>query len=246
MTKMVLTNVRLFAGACDLTNFTNKVEIDADVEAQKVTNYGSQAWDEFLGGLASCEIMAAGFAESGADITFVDPALFAGLGAVGPWSMGVNGVADGALTWLTNALQAKYEAIKGKVGDPHGFEAKAKGSTKLVRGAAVHPPGTARTASGTGVPFQVGALSASQSLYVNLHVLSVAGTATPTITARIESDNAVGFPSPITVGTFTAATALGGQHLKIPGPITDDWFRAAWTITGTTPSFLFLITLGRA
>lgn len=244
--KRVLTNVRAFAGACDLTTVTNKVEVDADIAAERTTNYGSQGYEEVIGGLAETEISAIGYHESGGDITFVDPAMFAALGAVGPWSIGVDGLADGALTWLTNALTAKYDPIKGKVGDVVGFEATAKGSTKLVRGAVAHPPGTARIAAGTGVPVQVGAVSASQALYVNLHVLSVAGTAAPTLTARVESDNAVGFPSPITVGTFAAATALGGQHLKIPGPITDDWFRAAWTITGTTPSFLFLITLGRA
>lgn len=246
MSKMVLTNVRAFAGAVDLTGVTNKVEIDPKVEAVKVTNYGSGGWDELLGGLAETDIVAAGFWESGADASFVDPASFAGLGAVGPWSVAPAGAADGALAYLTNALEAKYNPIQGGVGDAAGFEATAKGSTKLARGVVAHPPGTARTVTGVGSSFQIGALSATQSLYVNLHVLSVSGTATPTLTVRIESDNATGFPSATTVGTFTAATAVGGQHMRIAGATTDDWFRAAWTISGTNPSFLFVVTLGRA
>lgn len=245
MSKLVLVNCRTFAGATDLTGVTNKVEVDPKVEAVKVTNFASGGWEEFLGGLAETEIVASGFWESGADASFVDPAMFADLGAVGPWSMAPDGAADGALAWLTNALEAKYNPIQGGIGDAAGFEANAKGSTKLARGVVAHPPGTARTASGTGSSFQIGALSASQSLYVNLHVLSVSGT-TPSLTVRIESDDATGFPSATTVGTFAAATAIGGQHMRIAGATTDDWFRAAWTISGTAPSFLFVVTLGRA
>lgn len=245
MSKIVLTNVRAFAGAVDLTGVTNKVELDPKVEAVPVTNYASGGWTELLGGLAETDIVASGFWESGADASYVDPGTFAALGAVGPWSIAPAGAADGALAYLTNALTAQYKPIQGSIGDAAGFEAQGKGSTKLARGVVAHPPGTARTASGTGSSFQIGALSASQSLYVNLHVLSVSGT-TPSLTVRIESDNATGFPSATTVGTFTAATAVGGQHMRIAGPVTDDWFRAAWTISGTAPSFLFLVTMGRA
>lgn len=245
MAKIVLFNVRAFAGATDLTAVTNKVEVDPKVEAVPVTNYGSAGWVELLGGLAETDIMAAGFWESGADASFVDPAMFAALGAVGPWSVAPDGAADGALAYLTNALTAEYKPIQGGVGDAAGFEAMAKGSTKLARGVIAHPPGTARTATGVGASNSIGALSASQSLYVNLHVLSVSGT-TPSITVRIESDDNSGFTSPVTVTTFAAATAIGGQHLKVTGPTADSFFRAAWTVSGTTPSFLFLVTLGRA
>lgn len=245
MAKLVLTNVRTFAGATDLTAVSNKAEISAAVDAVDVTNYASQGYTEVLGGLAETEIAMVGFFESGADASFVDPAMNAAVGALAPWSFAPDGAADGALAYLTNALVQKYTPIKGNVGDAAGFETSAKGSTKLARGLVGHPPGTARTTSGTGTARQIGALSASQALYVNLHVLSVSGT-TPSLTVRVESDNASGFPSATTVGTFTAATAIGGQHMRIAGPITDDWFRVAWTISGTTPSFLFVVSFGRA
>jgi hypothetical protein len=32
----------------------------------------------------------------------------------------------------------------------------------------------------------------------------------------------------------------------VSGPITDDWFRVSYTISGTTPSFLFAVTAGIA
>jgi hypothetical protein len=246
MSKLVLLNTRTFAGAVDLTGVSNKATIGAKVDGVDVTNYGSAGWTELLGGLAATDIAIAGFFESGLPgvTTFEDPELFAQFGAVGPWTMAPDGMADSAVTYLTNALECTYQ-VGDEVGKAAPFEATAAGVTKLVRGVIGHPPGTARTATGTGTANQVGALTANQSLYCNLHVYSVSGT-TPSITVRIESDNAVGFPSPVTVGTFTAATGLGGQHMRIAGPITDDWFRAAWTISGTTPSFLFVVSFGRA
>jgi hypothetical protein len=248
MGKLVLTNVRAFAGAVDLTGVTNQAEITADIDPVEVTNYGGVGWKEFLGGLGSTEITVAGFFEPGtvaAAGTFEDPELFAQLGAVGPWTIAPAGAADQALAYVTNSLGGSLKALGGGIGDAAAFEAMAKGSSRLARGVIGHPPGTARTATGTGTANQLGALSASQSLYVGLHVLSLSGT-TPSITVRVESDNAVGFPSPVTVGTFSAATLPGGQFMRIAGPLTDDWLRIAWTITGSSPSILFAASFGRA
>jgi hypothetical protein len=81
-------------------------------------------------------------------------------------------------------------------------------------------------------------------MYGALHVLSVAGT-TPSITARVESSVDNTFASPTTRLTFTAANTVSGEILRTDGTaITDTWWRVAWTITGTTPSFLFASTLG--
>ena len=66
-----------------------------------------------------------------------------------------------------------------------------------------------------------------------------------TFTASVQSDDAVGFPSPTTRLTFAAATAIGAQQLTLDGPIpTDTFWRINWTIAGTTPSVTALITLG--
>jgi hypothetical protein len=53
------------------------------------------------------------------------------------------------------------------------------------------------------------------------------------------------FGAPTPRLTFSASTAIGGQILRTDGtPITDTWWRMAWTISGTTPSFLFAAALG--
>ena len=115
----------------------------------------------------------------------------------------------------------------------------------VVRGTSLHPPGTARTATGNGTAVQVGAVASGRQMYAALHVLSVSGTATPTLTVKVQSDT-VGFGSATDQITFTAATAVGGQISRVAGPITDDYWRASWTISGTNPSFLFVVVVGTA
>lgn len=243
MGKFVLTDVRLFTGGADLTGHSNKVEISAEVEDKDTTNYASQGWKEILGGLASAEISGEGQWEAG-DPGKVDDHSWESLGGLGPWSIGPAGAAVGGLSYFTNALRADYK-LGDAVGEVAPWTGTAKSSWPLVRGQFAHPPGTARTATGTGTSLNLGALAAGKRLYASLHVLSVAGTATPTITGRIESDDATGFSDPTTRLTFSAATAVGGQVLRTDGTaIADDWWRVAWTISGTSPSFLFVSSIG--
>jgi hypothetical protein len=243
MSKTVLTNVRCFAVGVDLTGNSNKIELSSEVEAKDATNYGSNGYKEVVGGLASAEISGEGQWEAG-DTTKVDDGAWAGLGGIGPWSISANnGAAVGDLAYFTQALRADYKLL-GEVGEVAPWTSMAKSAWPLVRGQFAHPPGTARTATGTGTGLNLGAVAANKRLYASLHVLSVSGT-TPSITARVESDDNSGFTSATTRLTFTAATAVGGQTLRTDGTaITDTWWRIAWTISGTTPSFLFAAALG--
>ncbi|MFI6274313.1 hypothetical protein [Streptomyces sp. NPDC050988] len=243
MAKTILTDVRLFAVGADLTGHSNKVELSAEVEDKDSTNYRSAGWKEVLGGLGSAEISAEGQWEAG-DPSLVDDASWSQLGGVGPWSIGPVDSAVGDLAYFTNALRSDYSLFDA-VGEIAPWTGTAKSAWPLVRGQFAHPPGTARTASGTGTSMNLGAVPAGKRLYAAVHVLSVAGADTPTITARVQSDNDPGFGSPTTRLTFAAATAAGGLILRTDGSaITDDWWQVAWTISGTGPSFMFVSALG--
>jgi hypothetical protein len=244
MAATVLTNVRLFVGGCDLTGQSNKVELGAEHEEKDSTTYASGGWKEVLAGIGSWEASASGHWQAG-DSSMVDDAAWSGLGGLGPWSaVPVGGAAVGDLTYFSRALEASYKLL-GEVGEIAPWEATGKGAWPLVRGVVGHPPGTARTSTGSGTGQQLGAVAAGQRLYAAVHVLSVSGSSTPTITLGVESDSDNTFASPTTRITFTAATAAGGQILRTDGTaITDTWFRPTWTISGSTPSFLFITTLG--
>jgi hypothetical protein len=133
----------------------------------------------------------------------------------------------------------------GDVGDVAPWMMNGRSTWPLVRGACAHPSGVARTATGTGSSLNLGAVAAGRRVYANLHVLSVSGTATPTVTVKIQSDDNTGFTSAADRLLFAAKTATGGESVRSDGSaITDSYWRASWTITGTTPSFLFLVSLG--
>lgn len=251
MGKQILVDVRLFAGGVDLSGNGNKIEIDDSMEVKPVTNWRSGGAREVIAGLEEVSIKAGGQWEA------TDPAaqphepddwFWASRRVVEPWSAAADGSSDlnnGGLMYLTQAVRSQYSML-GSVGDVIPWGGEWAGSWPLARGVCAHPSGVPRTATGNGNGFQAGALLQGQAMYATLHVLSVAGTAAPTITVAVKSSADAAFTAPTTRATFTAATAKGGQAIKIPGPITDTWWKVTWTITGTTPSFLFLSALGIA
>jgi hypothetical protein len=241
---LVLNDCRIYMASADLTGYSNKIQIAASTEELDRTTFGSGGAKERWGGLFDMSASLEGLYQAG-DLSMPDDAFWANLGvSTVPLTAVPTSGAVGSLAYLSRVLEAAYKP-GGDIGKLLAWSADLKGNWPLVRGTILHPQGTARTATGTGTGQQLGALTASQSLYVTLHVLSVAGT-TPSITVAIESDDNSGFTTPTTQTTFAAATALGpGQTAKITGPLVGEtWWRAKWTIAGTTPSFLFAVAAG--
>lgn len=251
MGKFVLLDTRIFAGSADLTSNSNRVELTCEAEEQDATPFGNGGWKESIGGLFSTSITAGGQWEATTNPQSVDPTSWDNLTARRrqPWTVCPTTANVGDVAWFTEALRSSYK-LGDQVGQVAPWEASASGSAPLVRGAVAHPPGTARTADGTGTGVNLGAVGDGQRLYAALHVLSVAGTGSPTITVSVESDVDNTFATATTQLTFTAAGLTPpeprGQFLSTVGPVTDTWWRVAWTITGTSPSFLFLVALGIA
>jgi hypothetical protein len=250
MAKGILSNVRLFAGGCDLTSQSNKVDLGGDWEEKDSTTWGSydptsgKIAKEVMGGLFSAKISASGFWDAN-DLSLVDDAMWASRGARRAWTVCPTGAAEGSLAWLQHAVHSSYQ-ILGSPGDIAPWQASMTGSGTMARGQVASAPGTPRTATGSGTILDLGAagVPSGHNLLASLHVLSVAGTSSPTITAAVQSAATAGFGSPTTRLTFTAATAIDGQWQTITGPITDRYYRLAWTISGTSPSFLVAAAIG--
>lgn len=251
MTEFVMLDSRVFVSGADLSGYSSKIEIGEEAEAKKTTNFRSGGAEELLAGISKLEINGEGQWDVGTGVAgavqLPDDSFWNNRRVLEPWTVGPNLSSDtnyGATMYLTKALRTKA-VLFGEIGEVAKWEANAQGTWPLVRGVSAHPSGTPRTASGNGTATQVGAVPDAQTyLYANLHVLSIAGTSTPTLTVQVESDNAVGFPSTTVRGAFAAATTVSGQAIRIAGPFTDDWWRVTWTITGTNPSFLFLVSMG--
>jgi hypothetical protein len=248
MGKLVLLDARLFVGAADLSGNANKIEVGSEFEVKDTTNYRSGGAKEVLGGIETVAIDAEGQWEAG-DPGQIDDQAWADRRVLGAWTAAAESASDtaaGGLAYLTKALRTSIQLF-GSVGDVAPWTAKATGTWPLVRGTFAHPSGVPRTSTGTGTALQVGEVGAGQRMYASLHVLSVAGTSTPTITVTVQSDEAEAFTdNPQTRLSFDAATEPGGQILRTDGAAIadDDWWRVGWTISGTDPSFLFVVAIG--
>jgi hypothetical protein len=84
--------------------------------------------------------------------------------------------------------------------------------------------------------------SASQSLYVALHVTATTGGGTWTV--LVESDNDVGMATPTTRLTFATFTAQGWQFESVAGSFSSEThLRVSWSVTGgTAPTATFAVS----
>lgn len=241
-TPIVLFDARIYLETADLTGWSNKVEMSAPIAEEDKTTFGSGGWKERVGGLADTAVAVDGFWEA-SDLSRPDDMFWANLGASqAALTVVPTSGAAGSLAYLTRAQVKDYKP-GAAVGKLLAWSTSVAGNTPLVRGQIMHPQGTPRTATGTGTGYQLGAVTAAQRMYANLHVLSVAGT-TPSITVTLQSSVDNTFAAPTDRIAFTADTDLDGQAANLVGPVTDTWWRAAWTITGTGPSVLFAVAAG--
>lgn len=248
MAKAVLMGTRVYAGAIPLGANTNRIELPVEREPKEVTTFGSydattdSIWKEYIAGHGSGKVSVSGFWEAGAGL--LDSDQFDNLGATGAWSIIPGRTADaGDLAYLLNGTRGTYSLLGANMGDIAPYSADVTASGVVARGAVLNPPGTARTASGNGTAVQVGAVTASQRLYAAVHIISAAGTS-PSITFKVQSDDNSGFTTPTDRITFTAATAAGSQFSSVAGAVTDTYWRVNYTVSGTGPSFLALVTAG--
>lgn len=246
-TPMVLTGCRIFVGGYDLTGDSNKVEVSGEVEEKEVTTFlpstdPNVGWKKVIGGLGSAKILGGGNWGAGPN-GGIDDLAFAALGTTAPHSVYPVDANEGSLGYFTNTLVKSYQFF-GSVGDVASWTVDDESAWPLVRGASLEAPGTARSSSSSGTAVQLGAVPAGKYMYAALHVLSVSGTGGPTLAVKVQSDNGSGFSTPADQITFITAGAIGGQIARVAGPITDDWWRVNFTITGVGPSFLFVVTAG--
>lgn len=242
MAKFTLQNVRPFVNGADLTTRSNRAEISMEAESKDATAFvpTGSVWHEEMSGIRTVTVDGAGQWEAG-DASMVDDSSYANLGSTGPLTLCPQTAADGSLAYLTAFNRTSY-SLGGAVGDVVPWSGHWVGNWGLARGVVMATP-AARTATANGSVFQLPAVAAGQYLVGTLHVMSVSGT-TPSVTLTIQSSAVVGMTSPTTRLTFNAQTAIGGQVFRIAGPITDTFYRATWTITGTTPSLLFMSAIG--
>ena len=245
MATFALNDVDIAAGGLDLACFSNNVTLDATVAEVDATTFCAGGWSTPIAGRRSTMLMASGPTDMAtateAQTSAVDEVLAVTLGTVYPFSVVPMGSSVGAIGYFSQGMLQTRTVLDGAAGDLATHSVTFAGSAPLIRGTVDTASTIAATGSSTGA--QLGAVSATQRVWAVVHFLTAGGT-TPSITVKVQSDNNSGFTSPTDRITFTAATTKGGQFGSAVGAITDDYWRATWTVSGTNPSFQTRIIIG--
>lgn len=244
MASQILQDAKLYVASFDMSGDMNALALEYSAEMRDATTFGNDTRIN-KGGLKSIVGSAEGFWDSdGTDGP--DDVFFSRIGTQNvPVTVCPTDGSDGERAFIFRALHSEYSP-GATVGDLLAFSVSMEGSdgAPLVRGTLLQPAG-AETATGTGTGRELGAVSATQSLYGALHVIAASGTS-PTLDVLVQSDVDNTFASPVTALTFTQKTAIGSDWQTAAGAITDTWFRVSFTIGGTSPSFSFIVAVGIA
>lgn len=240
MATLVLKNCGIYLGRFNLSGDMNQISLNASRDVLDQTCFGNASKNKAMG-LKDVKITGAGFSDFSDDDN--DEFLNGQLSAVQTlMSILPQSSSAGDVAYFLQTHLAEY-AHGAKVGDLYAFNISAEGHDELVNGSIL--VNGAKTATGSGTAYELGAVQATEYLYGGLHVLAVSGSDTPTITVKIQSDDAENFASPTDKITFTDATAVGSQWATpVAGAIADTWWRVNYTITGTNPSFTILVVMG--
>ena len=229
MATQVVKNRPSWLGSLNIGDYASTLAMEYGAEAADNTVL-TDVYRSNAGGL-----LTFGFsADTYADYTDADLAIFNGVNTAVPLTFATGtGDADD-IAFMINALQVSATPIAGTVGDMAGTNISGNAVGRLVKGT-IEFNGSAATGGATAVS-QIGAVSAEQSVYANLHVTASTGS---TLNVVIQSFNGSNVVNRI---TFNQATGVSSQSLSLAGPITEEYWRVSYTMTGG--SFTFAVAIG--
>lgn len=235
----VLTNAGLYVGGYELSSYFNTLEITGEADVLDVTAFGASA-RQYEIGFKGARFGGAGWY----DPANSDKPLFDAWGTTDNIVSIVHNNTAGGVAFFVRGCLPTY-SMGASLGQAATIQLSGQTSTPpFVQGRMLHRA-TGVTSTGSSTAQQLGAVTSAQRIFAAAHVFSISGTSTPTITFKVQSDNASNFPSATDRLTFTGMTAIGAQWQNAgPSAITDDWWRVNYTITGSTPVFGFAVMFG--
>lgn len=235
MAEQVLTDAKVWAGQYDFSGSLNSVALSYGADTPEKTSFGDDTHVMIAGGLKTLEIQEEGFVDETAGVGTI----FGNLALANiPMSFSATGGAENDIAFFVQAMFATYSP-GGSTGDINAFSVAASANDSLIRGVVIANEENA-IASGDSTGFQLGAIAAGEELQVAIHVLAGSGT----LDIDIVSDDNSGFTTEVVQLSATQATGATSEYLTLAGPVTDDWWRANWTIGGGSPDFTFIVVIG--
>ena len=234
-------DMSILVGSQEMAGNAKNISLSTEVAALDTTALNTTGNMTFVGGLKSGSVAISEFMQDFAE-GGVDDTLNGLLGTAGVVKSICTATADGSPAYLLKSIPLTYTPLTGAVGDLAMGSISGSSSTgPVVRGLVLHPS-TARTTSANGTGRELGAVTATQSIYAALHVTASSGT--PSVVIKVQSDDNADFTTPTDRITFATATGKTSQLLSLAGAVTDTHWRVIWTVSGGTPSLTFTVTAG--
>lgn len=241
MAHSIISGRPVWIDGYQFNNQLNKAAISYGADGKEATTL-ADGTHIMASGLKSAGLAIEGFFDVTAGNLSIDKKLFDQVSLADlPIMVAAQTGAVGQIAYFMNAVQGEYNP-QGQIGELMKFTAVAGAAGELVRGTIEFNSETVGS-SDASAGQQLGAVSASQTVYAALFVTN-AGGSTPTLDVVVESDDNSSFTSATTRMTFAQKTDIGSELLSVAGAITDDYWRISYTIGGTSPDFDFAVAIG--
>jgi hypothetical protein len=238
MTSFVIKDVRAHYEEFDVTGILNSLNIDYKADVEDATNFADTSRRR-IPGLKDTNVNYSGFWSAAEDAGF-----FAKIGASTPgiFSFAKSNVIGARAFTLQNDLSSY--SFGGEIGSVHPFSIASMGNGPLVKGELFAD--SVEIASDVSAILEIGDVAADEAVFAALHVVNSGGDASQTLDVIVESDDLVGFGSPLTRLTFPQVTTSPiAQWQFLAGLNTDTFWRVSWTIAGTgSPTFTIFVVVG--
>ena len=229
-----LTDALILVGGYNLSGDLNKVSLDLEGGEETDTTFGDSFHSRPGNQMADVKMSATGFWQSAAAAA-PDPVVNSALGTSSLVTVGASS-AVGSTAYLLGMHTGKY-SMENTIGSVSSFSLDTSGSSGFGPARGLLMLATTLSGSTTGSGFQLGAVSATQDVYIAIHV-TVAGTTADII---VESDDNSGFTTATTRSTTTATTTGGAVVAPVSGAITDDYWRVR--VANVTGTFLIAVAV---
>lgn len=244
MAPFIVKRATVLAGNHELAALSHQFDFGAPAPEKECTNFASEGWQEYMQGLRSSEVslelyqsvpdpekdLYNRFKDSDSipiGFTFTRPA------------------APADLCWFLRGFLTRH-GDKRQIGEIAGLSLVAKGDKPLVRGKFLEAAVNAVTGTSTAINMDVN-VEAGQRLYFALWVTGLLGV-TPSLTVTLQSDDAVGFPSPVDRIVSNPITDANGSWFygSVDGLVSDKWWRISRAVTGGGASATYFAAIGIA
>lgn len=238
MASQTYTTASILVGGIEINANTGTFAMEGQLATRPATTFGSNGHEEVRPGLLSARATIDGFT----DFASGGVASYFGAYPASNYAMtaSIPGSSAGDPAWLMKVRPSNLTTVGGSVGEMAPFAMQAMADSPFGRGKLLAPVATV-SANGDGTAVTLAGPTASQYLYVALHVTATSGGGTWTV--KVQSDDNSGFTTATDRVTFSTFTGQTWEWSSVAGSFSSEThLRATWSVSGgSTPTATFAV-----